>query len=161
MRGYKPAVLARGLLLLFDVHAAVGFGQQRFRIFSVFGIQGLSHAQRQNVFAAHFPGRPVAPVRAGSPPSWPRPPRQAGRHHDKFVATHAGHVVVLAAAVFQSLGKQAQHAIALQVAEAVVDLLEAVHVADHDHQRRRIALAPASSRSSCRNRDRALGRPVR
>ena len=37
--------------------------------------------------------------------------------------------------------KQAQHAIAFQVAEAVVDLLEAIHVADHDDQGCGVALA--------------------
>ncbi len=66
---------------------------------------------------------------------------QARRNHHKFVSAHAGHVVVFAAAVFQGLREQAQHAIAFQVAEAVVDLLEAVHIADHDDQRCGVALA--------------------
>ena len=66
---------------------------------------------------------------------------EAGRDDDEFIAAHAGHIVVFAAAVFQGLGKEAQHTVAFQMAEAVVDLLEAVHVRNHDGERDIVALA--------------------
>jgi len=50
----RSAVFARGLLLLFDVHAAISFSQQRFCVFSIAGVDRLAHAERKNVFAANF-----------------------------------------------------------------------------------------------------------
>ena len=87
--------------------------------------------QRKNLFGANF--------KSGLLGQFPqligflggRVGGQAGSDHHKFVSAHASHVVVLAAGFFQSLGKQAQDAVAFQMAEAVVDLLEAIHVADH------------------------------
>jgi len=56
---------------------------------------------------------------------------QTRSNHHKLVSAHAGYIVVLAATVFQRLSKQTQDPIPLQVPEAVVNLLETIHIADH------------------------------
>ena len=123
------------------IHAAVGLSEKLFGVIAIVGRNGQSHAQGEDLLTANIESG-LARERtnlldslggiAGS--------QTRGNHH-KFVSTHAGHVVVFAAAVFEGLGKQTQDTISLQVPEAVIDLLEAVHVAHHERQRGVVALA--------------------
>ena len=135
------AVFVRELLLLFQIHAAVGFGQKLFRIIAVFGIHGTANAERENIFAANFASglaRQSAHLLrflAGGIG------RESWGDHDEFVSAHAGDVIIFATAVFEGLGKQAQHAVALQMAEAIVNLFKAIHVGHHYGERGVVALA--------------------
>src|SRR3974390_640605 len=135
------AVLVGQLLLLFQIHAAVRFCKELFRIFAVLGILRATHAEREYVFATNFNAGLLGQRKHLRRFLFRRIRIEARRDDDKFVAAHAGDVVILTATVFERLGKQAQHAIAFEVTEAVVDLLEAVHVGDHYGQRRVLALA--------------------
>src|SRR5215469_10982489 len=60
---------------------------------------------------------------------------EAGQDQDELVAAHARDIIVLAAAFLQPFGNTAQQAVAFQMAQLVVDLLEAVHVTDQHDQR--------------------------
>src|SRR5205823_13264898 len=52
-----------------------------------------------------------------------------------------GNIVIFAAGTLGRLGKQTKQAIALEMPETIIDLLEAVHVRDHDGEAGVIALA--------------------
>src|SRR5437762_5963715 len=62
--------------------------------------------------------------------------RHAGHDHHKLVAAHTRDVVIFAASLAESTRHDAQYLVAFEVAKAVVDLLEAIEVADQDRQRR-------------------------
>ena len=135
------AVLAVGLLLLLEIHAAIGFGEQFLGIEAVLRIHRAAHAERKDVFLADFLPDLAGEVAhlVGFLQGGFRV--QSGGDHNKLVSAHAGHIVVFAARLPQGLGEQTQHAIAFEVAEAIVDLLEPVHVANHDGERGFFALA--------------------
>jgi hypothetical protein len=85
-----------------------------------------------------------------------RSPSSRREHRDELVAAVARHRAVVADATGQPLRDLAQQAVARAVAEAVVDVLEPVHV--HEQQRERALLRhrlSISSRSVAR-----FGKPV-
>src|SRR5579863_6082466 len=98
----------------------------------MFGIHGLPDAERKNVFGANFKSclfcqfSQLIGLLGGCVG------RQAGSDDHKFVSAHASDIIVFTASLLQSLSKEAQDAVALQMAKAVVDLFESIHVADHD-----------------------------
>ena len=71
---------------------------------------------------------------------------QAGKEHDELVASHPGHMVVLAARGLKSEGDRSQHLIAFQVSETIVDLLEAVQIQHQHGQRHAVAMPPGKFR---------------
>ena len=129
-----PAIFVGELFLLFQVHAAIGFGQELFCILAVLGVKSESDAKRQNIFAtdlaAGLLGQSLHLLRL----LFGRVRREPGSNHYELVPTHARDVVILTATVLQSLRKQAQHAIAFQVPETIVDLFKTIHVRDHHGQ---------------------------
>ena len=52
--------------------------------------------------------------------------------YNKFVAAHSRRIVILAAGVLQSFGEHLQQLVSLEVAKAIVHLLESVEVG-HEH----------------------------
>ena len=141
MSRVQAAILLRRLFLFLHIHAAVSLSQQLLGIVAVNRRYRHADAQGKNFFTAHVKARlPRQRTNLLNLLSRGVGLQARGDHH-KFVSTHARDVVVLSAAIFQRLCEQAQHAIALQVPEAVVNLLEAVHVADHHGERSLIALA--------------------
>jgi hypothetical protein len=61
--------------------------------------------------------------------------RESRGNYHELITTHTCNVVVFTTGIFECLGKKPQHAIALEMAEAIVDLLESIHVRDHHRQR--------------------------
>jgi hypothetical protein len=127
-------ILVGKLLLLFQIHSAVGFRQELFGVLAVLRVDRASHAEREDFFAANFrpglagQGAHLLGFFGGGIGCETR------RDDHEFVPTHAGDVVIFAAGVLEGLREQAQHAIALEMAKAIIDLLKAVHVGDHHGQ---------------------------
>src|SRR5438270_1102698 len=137
----RPAVFVSELLLLFQVHATISFGQELFCILAISREHGAADTERKNVFAAYL---------ASGVPSQSSHllgfltccvGGESGSNHHEFIAAHARHVIVFAASIFKGLGKQTQNPIALQMSEAVVDLLKSVHIGHHDGEAGVVALA--------------------
>jgi hypothetical protein len=89
---------------------------------------------------------------------------QAGQQDDEFVAAQAGHGVDVAHLLLQALGDAFEQQVADRVAEAVVDVLEAVEV---EEQHRALAVGDlragehglqAASRTACGWAGRSAGR---
>ncbi len=129
------------MFLLFRVHAAVGFDQELLGIHRIIGEKGLSDADGNDILAADFTprgGGKHGELRffLGHGLSV-----QAGHDQDKFVAAHARNIVVFATGLLQFFREKPEDAIPFQVPEAVVDLFEAIEVADEDGERGVAALA--------------------
>src|SRR2546422_735532 len=127
----QAAVLTGELFLLLQVHAAIGLGQKLLGILAILWIDRLADTEGKNLLPTNLEasllgqGPHLLRLSASSVG------RKAGGYDHEFVSPHARDVIVLAATVFERLGKQPQHAVALEVAETVVDLLEPIHVRDH------------------------------
>ncbi|CAA9355673.1 MAG: hypothetical protein AVDCRST_MAG11-3798 [uncultured Gemmatimonadaceae bacterium] len=135
--------VAAGALRL--VEGAVGGGEQRLGAVAVVGERGDAHAHRDGDRArpvaqredvrAHRRADPLGDVaRAGR--------RGVGEEGDELVAGVARRHVSGAQRPAQQVGDAHQDVVALQVAVAVVDVLEVVHVDDEQRHRRRRAARP-------------------
>src|SRR5437016_11436927 len=122
------------VLLLLHVHAAVGFGQKFFRIRAVSRINRATNAERKQTFAADFVSYSSGQFAEADPANLGGHGIETGRHDHKFVASHARHIIVFPAGTLQTLGEQAKDAITFQMAKAIIDLLEAIEIADHHSQ---------------------------
>ena len=75
----RAAILVGELLLLFQIHAAVGFGQKLFGVVAVFGIHG-APTLSERISSPQTSLPPAGPERASAPLSCrPRPPSSPGR----------------------------------------------------------------------------------
>ncbi len=107
MRGYNRRLVRDRLALLLQVHALVGLGEELLGVQPILRIYGLAHAQRENVFVANFFACALRQLPHLFGLACGRFRRKARRNDHEFVAAHARHVVVFAAAYPSTIAQTA------------------------------------------------------
>src|ERR1700723_3210438 len=119
---YEPARRhhAQLLFLFRDIHAPVCLAEQPVGIRAILGKHRMADAQRNGLLSEDFAAGVLRDGLQSLDLLLQLVRLQARQHQHELVATHARHVVVLAAAFLQLIGHRMQQPVALQVAVPVV-----------------------------------------
>ena len=129
------------VMMLGAIHAPVGGSQELIGVHAIFRKRRGAHAHGEQVFAAVQSSSLGGDLRKETYLGPHSLGRMTRHHNHKFVATHAGDIVVLAAVLLQSLRYRSQYFVPLQVTEPVVHLLETVQIAHQYGERAILAFA--------------------
>src|SRR5471032_45113 len=129
-----PAIGVSSLLLV-TIHAAVRFGQQLFAIGTVFRIHRVANTKGKKIFTADFAPGGACQFAETYSSSACGSSAKARRDNHELIATHAGHIVIFTAGTLQAAREQAQNTISFQMSKTIIDLFEAIQVADHNSER--------------------------
>src|SRR5260370_1216898 len=103
--GILVQMLQALVLLFLQIHAPVSLGEKLFSVIAILGIEGTANAEREPILAAYltscYPGKfaQTHAARFGCVCAQP------WRDDHKFIASHAGNVVILSARTLQGLGE--------------------------------------------------------
>src|SRR5215471_18767264 len=129
---WLEAVFAEPLVL---IHPTVRFGQQLLGVAAVGGIHRYADARAQKVFGEDLMAYLLDYSFELFELCFDVFLLHPGQQNYEFVSAHAGDVIVFAANRLKPAGDAAKNLVAIQVAEAIIDLLEPIQIG-HEHRQR-------------------------